>query len=102
VDGDGWHCTFYYTKNSKAFDVFLTLICYKKHMTTTPYCSYLLRLWLEPNDPPEWRAMLESPSGGERHGFASFEALMAFLEQEMARLEKEQKHRDARQDHDVF
>lgn len=56
---------------------------------TTPYRSYLLRLWLEPNNPPAWRAMLESPTNGERHGFASLEALFVFLEQETERLEKE-------------
>jgi hypothetical protein len=58
-------------------------------MTTTPYRSFLLRLWLEPNDPPEWRAMLESPSNGERHGFPDLKALFAFVEQETARLENE-------------
>jgi hypothetical protein len=56
-------------------------------MDTTPYRSYLLRLWLEPNDPPQWRAMLESPVSGERHGFGSLEALFAFLEQETGQLE---------------
>ncbi len=65
-------------------------------MTTTPYRSYLLRLWLEPNDPPEWRAMLESPSSGERHGFASLKALFAFLEQETERLESETSTRISR------
>ena len=56
---------------------------------TAPYRSYLLRLWLEPNDPPTWRAMLESPTNGERHGFANLESLFTFLEQETERLEKE-------------
>jgi hypothetical protein len=72
----------------RVFDVFLTLICYKKHMSA-PYRSYLLRLWLEPNDPPAWRAMLESPANGERRGFASIESLFAFLEQETERLGQE-------------
>ena len=71
------------------FDAFLTPFCYKVDMTTTPYRSYLLRLWLEPNDPPEWRAMLESPSNGERHGFPNLKALFVFLEQETERLEQE-------------
>lgn len=69
------------------------MICYKKHMTTTPYRSYLLRLWLEPNDPPEWRAMLESPSSGERHGFSTLKALFSFVEQEAERLEQEKNAR---------
>lgn len=72
------------------------MICYKKHMTTTPYRSYLLRLWLEPNNPPEWRAMLESPSTGERHGFPDLKALFAFLEQETERLEQETSTRISR------
>jgi hypothetical protein len=74
------------------FDVFLTPVCYKKHMTTTPYRSYLLRLWLEPNDPPEWRAMLESPTSGERHGFANFEDLFEFIRQDTEQLEQESKN----------
>lgn len=65
-------------------------------MTTTPYRSYLLRLWLEPNDPPEWRAMLESPSSGERHGFANLKAMFVFLEQETERLEGETSTRISR------
>jgi len=56
---------------------------------SAPYRSYLLRLWLEPNDPPVWRAMLESPANGERRGFASMESLFIFLEQETGRLEQE-------------
>jgi hypothetical protein len=53
---------------------------------SAPYRSYLLRLWLEPNDPPVWRAILESPVNGERHGFANLERLFAFLEQETERM----------------
>lgn len=58
-------------------------------MTPIPYRCYLLRLWLEPNSPLEWRAMLESPSSGERHGLANLEALFAFLEQETEQLAQE-------------
>jgi hypothetical protein len=65
-------------------------------MNINPYRSYLLRLWLEPNDPPEWRAMLESPSTGERHGFASLQSLFDFVEQETERLEAENGTRIAR------
>ena len=53
------------------------------------YLAYLLRLWQEsggsgdpPGDPPSWRASLEGPQAGERLGFASLEALFAFLEEE--------------------
>lgn len=56
---------------------------------SAPYRSYLLRLWLEPNDPPAWRAMLESPANGERRGFASMESLFEFLVLETERLEQE-------------
>lgn len=66
----------------------MTLICYKEYMSA-PYRSYLLRLWLEPNDPPAWRAMLESPANGERRGFASMESLFEFLVLETERLEQE-------------
>ena len=69
------------------FDVFLTPVCYKWDMSPL-YRSYLLRLWLEPNDPPAWRAMLESTFNGERRGFSSLEILFAFLEQETERLEQ--------------
>jgi len=57
------------------------------------YLSYLLRLWQESagdppggdppgGDPPLWRASLERPQDGERLGFASLEALFAFLDKE--------------------
>jgi hypothetical protein len=59
-------------------------------MTTSPYRSYLLRLWLEPDDNPlRWRAMLESPGSGERHGFTNLETLFAFIQQETERIEQE-------------
>jgi hypothetical protein len=40
---------------------------------------YLLRLWLADGDDPVWRASLEDPSSGERHGFGSLERLFAFI-----------------------
>ncbi len=47
------------------------------------YCSYLLRCWQEPSlvhlRPAAWRFSLENPHTGQRHGFATFDALMAFL-----------------------
>jgi len=66
----------------------LTIIGYKKNMTAA-YRSYLLRLWLESNDPPARRAILESSTNGDRHGFANLPALFTFLEQEAERLEEE-------------
>lgn len=51
----------------------------------TRYVSYLLRLW-ETSDGEHaiWRASLECPGTGERHGFADIEALLAYLRQQTA------------------
>jgi hypothetical protein len=48
------------------------------------YLSYLLRLW-QANSGGElvWRASLENPHTGERHGFACLAELIAYLEDEM-------------------
>lgn len=42
------------------------------------YLSYLVRLW--GTGKGAWRASLESPMTGERHGFASLKDLFAFLQ----------------------
>jgi hypothetical protein len=45
------------------------------------YLAYLLRLWQITSDGNlVWRASVESPHTGERHGFADLQALFAFLE----------------------
>ena len=52
------------------------------------YLSYLLRLWqvsggdLPNGDQHMWRASLEKPQDGDRLGFASLDALFAFLADE--------------------
>ena len=47
------------------------------------YLAYMLRLWRAGSgDELTWRASLESPHTGERRGFASLEALVAFLEEQ--------------------
>jgi hypothetical protein len=47
------------------------------------YLAYMLRLWQVSSDgEPIWRASLESPHTGERHGFANLESLFAFLEEQ--------------------
>ena len=47
-----------------------------------PYHSYLLRIWQTTDRGiPIWRASLESPCTGERQGFATLEALYAYLQQ---------------------
>jgi len=45
------------------------------------YQSYLLRLWRTQSDEQDiWRASLESPGTGQRHGFASLQELFRFLQ----------------------
>jgi hypothetical protein len=44
------------------------------------YQAYLLRLWREEADLP-FRAMLEDPHTGQRHGFANLAQLVTFLQQ---------------------
>jgi len=54
------------------------------------YTSYLLRLWLAgEKSQPQWRASLENSHTGERIGFASLDALFAYLNQQ-TRLNKDQ------------
>ena len=47
------------------------------------YFAYLLRCWQEPSlvylGPAAWRFSLEDPHTGQRHGFATFDALMVFF-----------------------
>ena len=51
------------------------------------YLAYMLRLWEVSNDGAlVWRASLESPHTGERHGFADLEALFGFLEEKAERM----------------
>jgi len=48
--------------------------------SSQPYLSYLLRLW-QTSDGNEyvWRASLQCPGSGERHGFAGLEEMFQFL-----------------------
>ncbi len=48
--------------------------------TQANYWAFLLRLWRETPDLP-FRAMLEDPHTGERHGFANMTQLIFFLQQ---------------------
>jgi hypothetical protein len=51
------------------------------------YLAYLLRLWRVNDDgKPVWRASLENPHTGERHGFANLQLLFAFLEEKTVEL----------------
>jgi hypothetical protein len=44
------------------------------------YLAYMLRLWqISGEDRPTWRASLEDAHTGARQGFASLDALFAFL-----------------------
>lgn len=55
--------------------------------TPPRYCAWLLRCWEERGPglgpPLAWRCSLEDPHTGERRGFASLEALSAFLQDEL-------------------
>ncbi len=52
------------------------------------YRAYLLRCWAEHGQDAitslTWRCSLEDPHTGERRGFASLAALLAFLDAELA------------------
>jgi len=49
---------------------------------TQRYRAYLLRLWQTGEDETAaWRALLEDPRTGERHGFADLNSLFAFLDE---------------------
>ena len=56
-----------------------------KHATdeSTNYRAYLLRLWRDGENQP-WRALLEDPYTGERHGFANLEKAFAYLQEQTA------------------
>jgi len=59
------------------------------------YLAFMLRLWpVEQDGEIVWRASLESPLTGERRGFASLEALIAFLRGEIVRMEGPEKPGD--------
>jgi hypothetical protein len=48
------------------------------------YLSYLLRLWQEGSDqPPLWRASLETPHSHEQQAFAGLDELFAFLREQL-------------------
>ena len=60
------------------------------------YLAYMLRLWQVSSDgEPIWRASVESPHSGERHGFANLEMLFAFLEAKTVELaQREEQAKD--------
>jgi hypothetical protein len=45
------------------------------------YLAFMLRLWQIGEDELAWRASLENAHTGARQGFASLDALFAFLEE---------------------
>ena len=49
------------------------------------YCAYLLRCWQEQGESrlgaATWRFSLDDPHSAERYGFATFDALIAFLQE---------------------
>jgi len=50
---------------------------------TSQYSSYLLRIWLVSEDPPEFRIQLENSMTKIQVGFSSFEMLSSFLSQQI-------------------
>ncbi len=57
-------------------------MCQKRQKTH--YLSYLLRLWQTwDGDTQVWRASLQYPGTGQRRGFGSLAALVAYLEEQM-------------------
>ena len=52
------------------------------------YRAYLLRIWAEPGLPVDqplvWRYSLQDPHTGGRRGFATLEALIAFVQSTLA------------------
>jgi len=60
-----------------------------------PYVSYLLRIWSIKNGTEEvWRASLENPYNGKRHGFASLQELCVFLETEAEKFSENLRKRE--------
>ena len=60
------------------------------------YLAHMLRMWQVNDDGnPVWRASVESPHTGERHGFANLELLFAFLEEKTGELaQREEQAKD--------
>ena len=52
-------------------------------LSLSPYHAYVLRFWPECQGTthPQWRFTLLDPKTGEQRGFATLEALMAYLAQ---------------------
>ena len=48
--------------------------------TKNVYCSFMLRIWIEPNDGDQWRFSLEDTRTGKRQGFANLLKMRKFLE----------------------
>lgn len=60
-----------------------------------PSRSFLLRIWLEPNTPPDCRFMLFNLSTSQRIGFGDLNALFSHLAKETQQIEIEH-HLDQR------
>jgi hypothetical protein len=66
-------------------------------MTSEPrrYLAYMLRLWQTGNAAESaWRASLENPHTGERHGFVNLDLLFTFLEEHTRGLERQAQPKD--------
>ncbi len=53
------------------------------------YLAYMLRLWrVDANGEVVWRASIEDPHTGERHGFADLDRLFEFLERQTREIDQ--------------
>lgn len=55
--------------------------------TAGNYIAYLIRLWCE--GPGVWRGMLQNPQTGERIYFKDVDELVAFLQEQVRRKDKQ-------------
>jgi hypothetical protein len=52
------------------------------------YRSFLLRAWLQ-TDAEGWRFVVENPQNGQKQGFSSYQALISYIELELAKARQE-------------
>jgi hypothetical protein len=53
------------------------------------YRSFLLRAWLQ-TDAEGWRFVVENPQNGQKQGFSSYQALISYIELELAKARQEE------------
>jgi len=80
------HAPFWYNGSNYRYPILACWRREKEHNVSEKqprYLSYLLRLWqVESTGQWVWRASVEDSRTGERRGFASIDALLAFLREQ--------------------